>query len=138
MPLNEYSNSSDYSKAQVEITRKPSHFKPKAAEPEDPIRESAPDVALLEDSVMINEGPLDSQQDSTSAYPANPELNEHQIRECAYYLWKNAGEPEGGDWEFWEQARAKLASQEDPNATIRSIPIDIDPTESGLPDIFKE
>jgi len=32
---------------------------------------------------------------------------EQRIREHAYYLWQAAGEPEGSDLEFWQQASAQ-------------------------------
>ena len=35
-------------------------------------------------------------------------LNENSIREAAYYLWQNAGCPNGNDEYFWSQAVEQL------------------------------
>ena len=35
-------------------------------------------------------------------------LNEEHIRVAAYYLWENAGRPEGMEKEFWHQAYSQL------------------------------
>ena len=35
-------------------------------------------------------------------------LNENSIREAAYYLWQNAGCPNGNDEYFWSQAIEQL------------------------------
>lgn len=35
-------------------------------------------------------------------------LNEEHIRVAAYYLWENAGRPEGMEMEFWKQACDQL------------------------------
>ena len=35
-------------------------------------------------------------------------LNENSIREAAYYLWQNAGCPQGNDEYFWSQAIEQL------------------------------
>ena len=37
--------------------------------------------------------------------------NEQIIRETAYYLWLNAGKPEGQPDAFWYQAITKLSPQ---------------------------
>ncbi len=34
------------------------------------------------------------------------------IRTLAYYMWEQAGRPEGGDLEFWERARQEIEMQE--------------------------
>ena len=38
-------------------------------------------------------------------------LNENSIREAAYYLWQNAGCPNGNDDYFWSQAIEQLNSK---------------------------
>jgi hypothetical protein len=45
----------------------------------------------------------------------NSQVDAHRqrIQECAYYLWKTAGEPEGNDLEFWQQAQDRLANEAD-------------------------
>ena len=35
-------------------------------------------------------------------------LNEENIRVAAYFLWENAGRPEGMEKEFWHQAYSQL------------------------------
>lgn len=42
--------------------------------------------------------------------PKTPPLTEDHIREAAYFLWKEADEPEGRDEEFWLQAEAALSA----------------------------
>ncbi len=39
------------------------------------------------------------------------------IRTLAYYMWEQAGRPEGGDLEFWERARQEIEMQEAAAAT---------------------
>lgn len=34
------------------------------------------------------------------------------VRTRAYLLWEQAGRPEGGDLEFWEQARQEIEAEE--------------------------
>ena len=34
------------------------------------------------------------------------------IRTRAYLLWEQAGRPEGGDLEFWKQARQEIEAEE--------------------------
>jgi DUF2934 family protein len=41
-------------------------------------------------------------------------LTEERIRERAYRLWLEEGQPEGKDAEHWEKARALLALESDP------------------------
>lgn len=36
-------------------------------------------------------------------------LNENSIREAAYYLWQNAGCPQGNDEYFWSKAIEQLS-----------------------------
>ncbi|MBQ8677571.1 MAG: DUF2934 domain-containing protein [Alphaproteobacteria bacterium] len=38
-------------------------------------------------------------------------LNENSIREAAYYLWQNAGCPNGNDEYFWTMAVEQLNSK---------------------------
>lgn len=38
-------------------------------------------------------------------------LNENSIREAAYYLWQNAGCPQGNDEYFWSQAIKQLSNK---------------------------
>ena len=85
-------------------------------------------------------GSLDTTDDvsrsGSGLYP--DDIDEREVQECAYYLWKNAGEPEGRHSEFWDEARAQLAFQRDRSAGILTNPIDIDIEDSRLPDNFRE
>lgn len=45
---------------------------------------------------------------------------DEQIRERAYYLWEQAGEPKGTPDEYWEQARAEIEKEAPP---VESGPI---------------
>lgn len=38
-------------------------------------------------------------------------LNENSIREAAYYLWQNAGCPNGNDDYFWAQAIEQMSTK---------------------------
>lgn len=38
-------------------------------------------------------------------------INESQIREAAYHMWLNAGQPQGQEQDFWLQAEASLAAR---------------------------
>ncbi|HTW27949.1 MAG TPA: DUF2934 domain-containing protein [Acetobacteraceae bacterium] len=40
---------------------------------------------------------------------------EQRIRERAYALWEEDGQPEGRSEEYWERARALIAAEDDPN-----------------------
>ena len=51
---------------------------------------------------------LDSDSTIMDIDPALSIAHEQRIRECAYYLWQAAGEPEGSELEFWQQASAQL------------------------------
>ena len=42
-------------------------------------------------------------------------LNEEHIRVAAYYLWENAGRPEGMEKEFWSQAYDQLMHIKSPS-----------------------
>lgn len=39
------------------------------------------------------------------------ELDEQEIRECAYRLWEEAGSPEGREHEFWLRGKELLAKR---------------------------
>ncbi|SAL88542.1 hypothetical protein AWB74_08614 [Caballeronia arvi] len=44
-------------------------------------------------------------------------ITEEQIRALAYRLWEEAGCPEGGDEQFWHQARKQLETSSDASQT---------------------
>ena len=42
------------------------------------------------------------------------------IRVRAYYLWEQAGCPEGGDIEFWERAKGDVEREREQEASLAS------------------
>ncbi len=42
------------------------------------------------------------------------------IRVRAYYLWEKAGRPEGGDMEFWEEARRQIEKEREQETSLSS------------------
>ncbi len=47
-------------------------------------------------------------------------LNENAIREAAYYLWQNAGCPQGNDEYFWAQAVEQFSSKSKKTSACKS------------------
>lgn len=47
-------------------------------------------------------------------------LNENSIREAAYYLWQNAGCPNGNDEYFWSKAVEQLNSKSSSKKSLSS------------------
>jgi hypothetical protein len=42
------------------------------------------------------------------------------IRTRAYFLWQQAGRPEGGDLAFWDQARAEIEREQEQASSLAS------------------
>jgi hypothetical protein len=42
------------------------------------------------------------------------------IRVRAYFLWEQAGGPEGGDLAFWDQARAEIEQEQEQATSLAS------------------
>ena len=42
------------------------------------------------------------------------------IRVRAYFLWEQAGRPEGGDLAFWDQARAEIETEQEQKTSLAS------------------
>ena len=42
------------------------------------------------------------------------------IRVRAYFLWEQAGRPEGGDLNFWDQAREEIEREQEQQASLAS------------------
>ena len=42
------------------------------------------------------------------------------IRVRAYFLWEQAGRPEGGDLAFWDQARSEIESEQEQKDSLAS------------------
>jgi hypothetical protein len=47
---------------------------------------------------------------------------EKDIQHAAYFLWEEAGRPEGRDQEFWFAARERLRHTAPIRATVRKLP----------------
>lgn len=54
-----------------------------------------------------------------------------RIRVRAYFLWEQAGRPEGGDLEFWDQARDQI-EREDADKPALNPDAAGDPAHSAL------
>ena len=106
------------------------------------IESPAPGLDELEQSDPLIE-PFDADEEFAGSPDADGLEDEALIREHAYYLWQDAGEPHGRDLEFWHQARAHLAAkpaaaQPRTGGFFSGEPISIDDRDSGLPPLFKE
>ena len=44
---------------------------------------------------------------------SNKEVKEEHVREAAYHIWNNEGQPEGKDSEHWLRALDELRSKDD-------------------------
>lgn len=42
------------------------------------------------------------------------------IRMRAYFLWEQAGRPEGGDLAFWDQARSEIEKEQEQATSLAS------------------
>ena len=42
------------------------------------------------------------------------------IRVRAYFLWEQAGKPEGGDLAFWDQARSEIEKEQEQETSLAS------------------
>lgn len=42
------------------------------------------------------------------------------IRVRAYFLWEQAGRPDGGDIAFWDQARHEVETEQEQQASLAS------------------
>ena len=42
------------------------------------------------------------------------------IRMRAYYLWEQAGRPDGGDLAFWDEARRQVEREQEQQASLAS------------------
>jgi len=56
-------------------------------------------------------------------HPLHPlEPAEKDIQRAAYFLWEEAGRPEGRDQEFWFAARERLRHTAPIRTTVRKLP----------------
>jgi hypothetical protein len=62
-------------------------------------------VRAKEDNTMVDftgDQPMGSSSQGEQSFP------DEWISIAAYYIWKNDGQPEGRDAEYWERAKAEL------------------------------
>ncbi|NGP18478.1 MULTISPECIES: DUF2934 domain-containing protein [Devosia] len=61
-------------------------------------------------------------------------VDEAKIRDRAYQLWDQAGQPDGRDQEFWHDAERELAEEEEVDISSEAAKLDLPPTvPGGLP-----
>ena len=48
------------------------------------------------------------------------QINEEYIRVAAYYIWEQAGRPEGHEKEFWQQACNQLFNMNNGNKNLKN------------------
>ena len=57
--------------------------------------------------------------------------DEAKIRDRAYQLWDQAGQPDGRDQEFWHDAERELAEEEDLDVSSEAAKLDLPPLVPG-------
>jgi hypothetical protein len=57
--------------------------------------------------------------------------DEAKIRDRAYQLWDQAGQPDGDDHAFWYQAERELAEEEDVDISAEASKLDLPPIVPG-------
>ncbi|MBO9589774.1 DUF2934 domain-containing protein [Devosia sp.] len=60
-----------------------------------------------------------------------PHVEEYKIRDRAYQLWEEAGQPEDREQEFWFQAERELAEEDEIDVSREASVIDLPPLVSG-------
>jgi hypothetical protein len=58
-------------------------------------------------------------------------VDEAKIRDRAYQLWDQAGQPEGREQEFWYDAERELAEEEDVDVSAEASKLDLPPIVPG-------
>ena len=58
-------------------------------------------------------------------------IEDDMIRDRAYQLWDQAGQPEGREQEFWYQAERELAEEEQVDASAEAAALDLPPVVPG-------
>ncbi|WP_035085768.1 DUF2934 domain-containing protein [Devosia riboflavina] len=60
-----------------------------------------------------------------------PHVEEYKIRDRAYQLWDEAGQPEDREQEFWFQAERELAEEDEVDTSREASVIDLPPLTAG-------
>lgn len=58
-------------------------------------------------------------------------MHEDKIRDRAYQLWLDAGQPEGREQEFWYDAERELAEEDEVETASEAEKLDIPPVMPG-------
>lgn len=60
-----------------------------------------------------------------------PHVEEYKVRDRAYQLWDEAGQPEDREEEFWYQAERELAEEEEVDTSREASVINLPPPVAG-------
>ncbi len=60
-----------------------------------------------------------------------PDIEEQKIRDRAFQLWDQAGQPEGREEEFWFLAERELAERDEADTSEQNADIDLPPVVPG-------
>lgn len=58
-------------------------------------------------------------------------IDDDKIRDRAFQLWDQAGQPEGREQEFWYQAERELAADEEVDTSDEASKVDLPPVVPG-------
>ena len=60
-----------------------------------------------------------------------PHIDDNKIRDRAYQLWNQAGQPEDREQEFWYQAERELAEEDEVDTSREAAAIGLPPIVPG-------
>ncbi len=60
-----------------------------------------------------------------------PTLSEDKIRDRAFQLWDQAGQPDGREEEFWYEAEKELAGEGEADTSEENADVDMPPVVPG-------
>lgn len=58
-------------------------------------------------------------------------IEENRIRDRAYQLWQDAGQPEDREQEFWYQAERELGEEDEVDLSAEASALDLPPVVPG-------
>lgn len=58
-------------------------------------------------------------------------IEENRIRDRAYQLWQDAGQPEDREQEFWYQAERELVEEDEVDLSAEASALDLPPVVPG-------
>ena len=62
--------------------------------------------------------PIDGEQ----AFAEQPELDQDEVRRTAYFLWEQAGRPDGREEHYWWAALERIARQKSSDELLTAAP----------------